>query len=124
MAGELERQQPSGGEPGRQQPSGGEEGGGTHVGGSTMEIADNAAVVSYNPDAPSQEWGWHGSWEQFAPRGSTLLLGLGVFGILVMVLGNHQSHTEDWWLVVIAIAMSVWMVRRARAAKRDRARRP
>ncbi|GAA2001017.1 DUF2631 domain-containing protein [Nakamurella flavida] len=116
MAGELERQQ----------PTGGEEGAGTHASGSTMEVASgHNAVVSYNPDAPSEEWGWHGSWEKMAPRGSTLILLLGVVALLVMTfLGNHVSHTEDWWLIAIAIAMSVWIIRRARAAKQDRARRP
>ena len=27
----------------------------------------HGAVVSYNPDAPSEEWGWHGSWQEW-PR--------------------------------------------------------
>ena len=38
-----------------------------------VEQAHHAAVVSYNPDAPSEEWGWHGHWGEFAPRGKAQL---------------------------------------------------
>ena len=73
--------------------------------------AGHAEVVTYNPDAPSEEWGWHGHWSDFAPRGRFLLLGLGVFGILVMLIGNHQSNVENWFLIIIGALMIAWMVR-------------
>ncbi len=53
------------------------------------------AVVSYNPDAPSEEWGWHGSWQDMAPRGSAFLLWLGVAGLVLLIFGNQESKVED-----------------------------
>ena len=90
-----------------------------------VEPAHHAAIVSYNPDAPSEEWGWHGHWGEFAPRGKAILLWLGVFGLVCLALfGNQESKVEDYWLVVIAGLMAVWLVMRSRKHKRDRARRP
>jgi hypothetical protein len=82
------------------------------------------AVVSYNPDAPSEEWGWHGSWQDMAPRGSAFLLWLGVAGLVLLVFGNQESKVEDWWLLVIAGLMAIWLIMRRRAWKKERARRP
>jgi hypothetical protein len=82
------------------------------------------AVVSYNPDAPSEEWGWHGSWQDMAPRGSAALLWLGVVGLVLLIFGNQESHVEDWWLLVIAGLMATWLIMRRRAWKKERARRP
>jgi len=85
----------------------------------------SSALVRYNPDAPSEEWGWHGHWSDFAPRGRNLLLGLGVVGLLLMVvIGNHQSHVEDYFLVLSAVAMAAWMVRGTLAKKRERRIKP
>ena len=90
-----------------------------------LEPAPHGAIVSYNPDAPSEEWGWHGHWSEFAPRGRFLLLGLGVFGLLAMaVFGNHVSHVEDYFLIGIALLMAAWMLRTARLRKRERRIRP
>lgn len=81
-------------------------------------------MVTYNPDAPSEEWGWHGSWREFAPRGSRALLWLGVVGLLLMIFGNHESLVEDWWLIVIAGLMAIWLVFGEIKIRKDRARRP
>lgn len=89
-----------------------------------VETAHHGELVSYNPDAPSEEWGWHGHWSEFAPRGRFLLLGLGVVGLLLMLLGNHQSHVEDYFLVIIALAMAGWMARTYLAGRRERRIRP
>lgn len=90
-----------------------------------VAVAHTGAVVSYNPDAPSEEWGWHGHWSQFAPRGRYLLLGTGVVGLLLMVLvGNQQSHVENYFLVVVALLMSLWMWRTLQLRKRERRTRP
>lgn len=90
-----------------------------------VEVAHHGAVVSYNPDAPSEEWGWHGHWSEFAPRGRRALLGLGVVGLLLMgIFGNHVSHVEDYFLVVIAVLMALWMLRTELANKRKRRIRP
>lgn len=93
--------------------------------GAAVARTSHAEVVSYNPDAPSEEWGWHGSWREFAPRGSRALLWLGVVGLLLMAFfGNHESQTEVWWLSVIAILMAIWLVAGDIALRKERARRP
>lgn len=93
--------------------------------GAELARTGHAEVVSYNPDAPSEEWGWHGSWGEFAPRGSGALLWLGVIGLLLMAIsGNHESQTENYWLYVIAALMAIWIVARRIALRKERARRP
>ncbi|MET0967322.1 MAG: DUF2631 domain-containing protein [Nakamurella sp.] len=92
--------------------------------GAELAPVQHGEVVSYNPDAPSEEWGWHGSWQDMAPRGSAALLWLGVVGILLLIFGNHESYVEDYWLVVIAGLMAIWLIMRGRKHKQDRARRP
>ena len=82
-------------------------------------------MVPYNPDAPSEEWGWHASWREIAPRGSRFLLWLGVVGIVLLALfGNHESRVEDYWLLSIAALMAIWLVAGEIKLRKDRARRP
>jgi hypothetical protein len=100
------------------------EGGDSEEHGSEVARVQPGQMVTYNPDAPSEEWGWHGHWSDFAPRGRALLLGLGVVGLLLMIIGNHQSHVEDYYLVLIAALMAVWMLRTYLAKKRERRIRP
>ena len=92
--------------------------------GAVVEAPHGGEVVSYNPDAPSEEWGWHGHWIDFAPRGRRILLWLGVFGLLLLTWGNHVSHVEDYFLVISAIIMASWIVMSERANKRKRRIRP
>jgi hypothetical protein len=70
------------------------------------------AVVAYDPDAPSEAWGWHGHWRAMAPRTSSFLLWLGVFLLLCLNLTTHVSNVEGWYYNGIAILMAVWLVRR------------
>ena len=92
--------------------------------GTEVEPAHAGAVVSYNPDAPSEEWGWHGSWREFAPRGSRALLWLGVVGLLLLMFGNHESMVEAWWLLAIAGLMAIWLIAGEIQIRKERARRP
>lgn len=92
--------------------------------GAVVEAPHGAALVSYNPEAPSEEWGWHGHWSDFAPRGRRMLLWLGVFGLLLLTWGNQVSHVEDYFLVIIALVMAGWLVAGERAKKRKRRIRP
>ena len=92
--------------------------------GGVLERPQVGPVVSYNPDAPSEEWGWHGSWREFAPRGSRALLWLGVVGLLLFLFGNQQSMVEDWWLLAIAGLMAAWLIWGEIKIRKDRARRP
>jgi hypothetical protein len=70
------------------------------------------ALVSYNPDAPSEAWGWHGHWREMAPRSSRFLLWLGVALLLCLNFTTHQSHVETWYYNGIAALMAAWLVRR------------
>jgi Protein of unknown function (DUF2631) len=92
--------------------------------GAEVERVQVGPVVSYNPDAPSEEWGWHGSWREFAPRGSRFLLWLGVVGLVLLIFGNQESHVEDWWLLAIAGLMAIWLIAGEIKIRKDRARRP
>ncbi len=78
------------------------------------------AVARYNPDAPSEEWGWHGSWREFAPRGSTILLSLGVILLLLQNFTVHQSHVENFYFNGIALIGALWIVHRVRSGRRMR----
>ncbi len=91
-----------------------------HVGHGAMEVADSAPneLVAYNPDAPSEEWGWHGHWGDFAKTGKRALIGLGIAGLLLMLLGNHVSHVEDYFLVLTALILGFWLLRSEAARKR------
>ena len=90
---------------------------------SEVEVAHHGEVVSYNPDAPSEEWGWHGHFSEFAPRGRFALLSLGIVALLLMTIGN-TGHVEDFYLVGIALLMAAWMFRSFRARQRERRLRP
>jgi Protein of unknown function (DUF2631) len=82
-------------------------------------------MVPYNRDAPSEEWGWHGTWREFAPRGSRFLLWLGVVGLVLLALfGNHESRVEDYWVLSIAALMAIWLVAGEIQLRKERARRP
>jgi hypothetical protein len=58
-------------------------------------------------DEPSAAWGWHGGF----PRGSVIAGWFTVVAMLIMLIGNHQGHVEDVWLVVIAAVMAFGLVR-------------
>lgn len=107
-------------------PSGSaDHGAGEHDGHGEIEPAQHGAIVSYNPDAPSEEWGWHGHWGDFAPRGKAMFLWVGVAGLLLMaIFGNQVSHVENYFLVGIAVLMAIWIVRSNRQRKRERRLRP
>jgi hypothetical protein len=78
------------------------------------------AVVRYNPDAPSEEWGWHGSWRVFAPRGSTILLSLGVIVLFLQNFTVHESHVENFYFNGIALIGALWIVHRVRSGRKLR----
>lgn len=77
-------------------------------------------VARYNPDAPSEEWGWHGSWREFAPRGSTILLSMGVLLLLLQNFTVHVSRVENFYFNGIALIGALWIVHRVRSGRRMR----
>ena len=94
--------------------------------GKAVDVAHHGEIVTYNPDAPSEQWGWHGSWrESIAPRGSRLLLWLAPIGLILMaVFGNHESNVEDYWMFSLAGLTAVWLVAGETSIRKKRARRP
>lgn len=93
--------------------------------GSEVQQAEHGYVVRYNPDAPSEEWGWHGSFREFAPIGSRVMLWTAVAVLFIMIFaGNHVSHVEDYWLGAIGILMAVWLLRTDAKIRKERRRRP
>lgn len=75
---------------------------------------------SYNPDAPSEEWGWHGSWREFAPRGSTILLSLGVILLFLQNFTVHESRVEAFYYNGLALAGAIWIAVRLRSGRKMR----
>jgi hypothetical protein len=84
--------------------------------------ADRSAVASteverhtgvHTAEVPSAAWGWSGS----APR-LWHVIGVVVSGfLLLMVIGNHVGHVEDWTLIAFAVVILVitgrdWRLRR------------
>jgi hypothetical protein len=67
-------------------------------------------------DVPSAEWGWSGD----APRLWHVVLVLIAGFLLLMTIGNHVGHVEDWTLVAIASVILIitgrnwWLRRRGR----------
>lgn len=87
-----------------------------------VEAVSHHAVVRYNPDAPSEEWGWHGSWREFAPRGSNILIGLGVILLFLLNFSVHVSHVENYYfngLALIGALYLVWRIRSGRKLRRQ-----
>ncbi|AZI59495.1 DUF2631 domain-containing protein [Nakamurella antarctica] len=78
----------------------------------------------YNPDAPSEEWGWHGSWREFAPKGSRVMLWIGVAMMFVMLIGNHKSRVEDYYLIGIGLLMALWLLHTEVKIRKQRKTRP
>lgn len=76
----------------------------------------------YNPDAPSEEWGWHGSWRSFAPRGSRILLWAGLLLIILSIFSVHVSRVEDYWVGTIAFFGLLWLISREVSGRRMRRR--
>lgn len=84
--------------------------------------AGSHAVVAYNPDAPSEAWGWHGHWREMAPKTSGFLLWLGVFLLFCLNFTTHKSNVEGWYYNGIAILMTIWLVWRQVSWRRARRR--
>ncbi|MBO0850336.1 MAG: DUF2631 domain-containing protein [Pseudonocardia sp.] len=88
----------------------GDERAGGVVAGTGQELAkrNGRPPAKVDPeDEPSAEWGWHGGF----PRGIIVAGWISTIIMLLMLIGNHQGHIEDVWLVVIAILMAGGLVR-------------
>jgi hypothetical protein len=66
-------------------------------------------------DEPSAEWGWHGGF----PRGSLIMGWVSAVIILLMLIGNHQGHIEDIYLVAVGVGMILLLIRHTARARRS-----
>ncbi len=48
-------------------------------------------------EEPSVEWGWHGTF----PRAGRIAGWFTAASLFFMLIGNHESNIENWWLVVL-----------------------
>ncbi|HEX6402116.1 MAG TPA: DUF2631 domain-containing protein [Pseudonocardiaceae bacterium] len=55
---------------------------------------------------PSADWGWHGSF----PRAGKTAGWVTAFTLFAMLIGNHQSHVEDAYLVCLGTVLVVMLV--------------
>lgn len=52
-------------------------------------------------DAPSRDWGWHGTAPNAARVAGVLVSAL----LLIMMIGNHPGKTENIFLIGFAVAI-------------------
>lgn len=65
------------------------------------------ATTTHPADVPSAAWGWSGE----APRASRIAAWIVTGILLLMIIGNHDGHVEDLWLIGIAGTMVLVLVR-------------
>jgi hypothetical protein len=75
-------------------------------------VASNSREVAKSSEAFSDgipgaaEWGWHGGF----PKGTIIGGVITVILLIVFILGPYQSHTQDIWLVLIALGIVAGIV--------------
>jgi Protein of unknown function (DUF2631) len=71
-----------------------------------------------NPnEEPSAEWGWHGT----PIRAGKIAGWFTAFALFAMLIGNHQSHVEDIYLISLGTLLVVMLIAshlKARKARR------
>ncbi|OLR91520.1 DUF2631 domain-containing protein [Actinokineospora bangkokensis] len=80
------------------------------------QTTDAAHAVS-PADEPSAEWGWHGGF----PRGTVIAGVFCALAMFAMLIGNHETRTEDLWLIGIGVVMLAgigWKAHKARTSWR------
>ena len=66
---------------------------------------------------PSVDWGWHGSF----PRAGKAAGWFTAIALFAMLIGNHQSHVEDVYLIVLGTVLVVMLIAsHVKAYKRKR----
>ncbi len=54
-------------------------------------------------EEPSVEWGWHGSF----PRAKRIAGWSTAAAMFFMLIGNHQSNVENWWLIALGTGLTL-----------------
>ncbi len=55
---------------------------------------------------PSADWGWHGGFPVAGPIAGWFT----AFALFAMLLGNHDSHVEDVWLIGLGLLLVVMLI--------------
>jgi hypothetical protein len=53
-----------------------------------------------------EDWGWHGETGKFGRIGAVIA----TIVLLLFMIGNHQGHVEDLWILGIALVMIIIMI--------------
>lgn len=67
-------------------------------------------VDPYGPAAneePSVEWGWHGTF----PRAGRIAGWFTAASMFFMLIGNHESNVENWWLFALGTGLVLLLLR-------------
>ncbi|TCP51942.1 uncharacterized protein DUF2631 [Tamaricihabitans halophyticus] len=75
--------------------------------------SDQAVKDVDTHDEPSVEWGWHGHFPKATLVAGTICTAI----MLLLLIGNHESNTENIWLISLAVGMAgglVFLQRRRR----------
>lgn len=75
---------------------------------------------TYDPQAPSAAFGWHGHFSDFAPKGSRILFILFALTMFAMLIGNHVSRVENYYLIGTGLLVLCWLAVRTSASRRRR----
>jgi Protein of unknown function (DUF2631) len=80
----------------------------TAVASNSREVARSAErSTAVSPDdEPSAEWGWHGGF----PKGTIIGGVVTIILLIAFIPGPYQSHTQDIWLVLIALGIVAGIV--------------
>jgi hypothetical protein len=69
---------------------------------------EHTSELARDPHAePSAEWGWHGGFPRAARIGGWIVAAV----MFLMLIGNHQGHVEDLWLIAIGLLIVGILVR-------------
>ncbi|SFA89327.1 Protein of unknown function [Amycolatopsis marina] len=70
--------------------------------GKAVEKRQQAGVSKVDPhDEPSAEWGWHGGF----PKAARAAGWFTAFAMFVMLIGNHETNTENVWLISLGVGL-------------------
>lgn len=55
---------------------------------------------------PSANWGWHGTFPVAGPIAGWFT----AFALFAMLIGNHDSHVEDAWLIGLGLLLAMMLI--------------
>jgi hypothetical protein len=76
----------------------------TAVASNSREVAKSSPISP--DDESSTEWGWHGGF----PKGTIIGGVITIILCIAFIPGPYQSHTQDIWLIAIAVGIAAAIV--------------